>query len=60
MNTMAGRPASAAWAATELARFPVEAHATVSRPSSRALLTATETTRSLKDQVGWQTASFLR
>ncbi len=52
MNTTAGRPAAAAWAATELARLPVEAHATVSSPSSRALLTATETTRSLKDQVG--------
>src|SRR5215470_6854537 len=50
--------ASAACAATELARFPVEAHATVSKPNSRAFVTATETTRSLKDQDGWQTESF--
>ena len=32
---------SAAWAATEFARLPVEAHATVSKPNSRALVTAT-------------------
>ncbi len=59
MKTQALRPASAAWAATELGRLPVEAHATVSKPNSRALATATATTRSLKEQVGWQTASFL-
>src|SRR5262249_62196409 len=50
---------SAAWAATELARLPVDAHATVSKPNSRAFVTATETTRSLNDHVGWQTESFL-
>src|SRR5260370_15646665 len=50
---------SAACAATEFARLPVEAHATVSKPNSRAFVTATETTRSLKDHVGWQTESFL-
>src|SRR5713101_7397261 len=53
------RRASAAWAATELARFPVEAHATVSKPNYRALVTATATTRSLNDHDGWQTESFL-
>ena len=53
------RRASAAWAATEFARFPVEAHATVSKPNSLALPMATATTRSLNDQVGWQTESFL-
>ena len=34
-------PAAAAWAATELARLPVEAQAMVSNPSSRALVMAT-------------------
>src|SRR5437867_11864078 len=51
--------ASAAWAATELARLPVDAHATVSKPNSRAFVTATDTTRSLNDHVGWHTESFL-
>src|SRR5438445_12271012 len=46
---------SAACAATEFARFPVEAQATVSKPNSRAFVTATDTTRSLNDHVGWQT-----
>src|SRR3990172_12637113 len=53
-------PACAAWAETELARFPVEAHATVSKPNSLARVSATATTRSLKDSVGWFTVSFLR
>jgi len=39
--------------------LPVEAQATVSNPNSSAFVTATATTRSLKDQVGWQTESFL-
>ena len=52
-------PAAAACAATELARLPVEAQATVSNPSSRARVRATETTRSLNDSVGWLTVSFL-
>src|SRR3712207_7869090 len=43
-----------------LARLPVEAQPTVVKPSSRALLSATETTRSLNDSVGKLTASFLR
>ena len=34
-------PARAAWAATELARLPVEAHAATLKPSSRALVSAT-------------------
>ena len=40
-------PACAAWAAVELARLPVLAQPTVSKPNSIALLIATETTRSL-------------
>src|SRR5579859_5720463 len=52
-------PSRAAWAATELARFPVEEQATVSNPKARALASATATTRSLKLKVGRQTASFL-
>src|SRR5881409_670968 len=51
--------ASAAWAATEFARLPVDAHATVSKPNSSAFVTATATTRSLNDHVGWLTESFL-
>src|ERR1035441_5603157 len=51
-------PRAAPWAATELARLPVEAHAIVSKPSSRARVTATDTTRSLKEWVGLA-ASFL-
>ena len=47
-NAVAAR-AAAAWAATALARFPVDAQATVSYPSSFALATATATTRSLKE-----------
>ena len=51
-------PSAAPWAATEFARLPVEAHAIVSKPSSRARATATETTRSLNECVGFA-ASFL-
>ena len=58
MKTTARSPARAAWAATELARLPVEAQARVSNSNWRARLLATATTRSLKDQVGlW--VSFL-
>src|SRR6266403_3352550 len=53
-------PLRAACAATELARFPVEEHETVSNPKARACDSATATTRSLKLSVGRQTASFLR
>src|SRR5690606_11484089 len=52
------RPAEAAWAATEFARLPVDAQATVSNPNARAVVSATDTTRSLNDQVGL-TVSFL-
>src|SRR5829696_6285205 len=52
-------PAAAPLAATLFARLPVEAHPTVFIPNSRALLRATETTRSLNDRVGKLTASFL-
>ena len=58
MNTYDSRPAAAAWAATALARLPVEAQATVWKPSSRALASATDTTRSLNEWVGLA-ASFL-
>ncbi len=54
----AGSPADAACAAVALARFPVDAHATVRMPSSMAFEIATDTTRSLNDSVGWLTASF--
>src|SRR2546430_9252248 len=41
-------PACAAWAAVELARFPVDAQPTVSNPNSNALVMATATTRDRK------------
>src|SRR5205823_14768877 len=53
------RPSRAACAATAFARFPVEEHETVSKPKARAWERATATTRSLKLNVGRQTASFL-
>jgi hypothetical protein len=46
-------------AAVELARLPVEAQLTVVKPSSRARVRATLTTRSLKESVGMLTPSFL-
>src|SRR5918911_3585102 len=58
MKMHARRPALAAWAATEPARLPVDAQARVSKPSSMALLLATDTGRSLKEKVGL-TVSFL-
>ena len=51
-------PAAAAWAATAFARLPVDAQASVSKPSSRARASATATTRSLNECVGLA-ASFL-
>ena len=44
--------AAAAFAATEPAKLPVEAQATVLKPNSTALDKATATTRSLNDRVG--------
>src|SRR5512133_3433303 len=58
MKIQEARPARAAWAATELARLPVDAQPTVSRPKAFAALRATATTRSLKERVGCETASF--
>src|ERR1700760_2410054 len=58
MNTTDPIPAWAAWAATELARLPVEAQAATLNPSSWALVRATDTTRSLKEPVGLR-VSFL-
>src|SRR5215212_6989898 len=58
MNTYDSSPAAAACAATALAKLPVEGQAIVSKPSSCALATATDTTRSLNEWVGLA-ASFL-
>src|SRR5260370_6855612 len=60
MKIHAFRPSRAACAATAFARFPVEEHETVSKPKARAWERATATTRSLKLNVGRQTASFCR
>src|ERR671918_2233555 len=51
-------PARVAWAATELARLPVEAQAAVLNPNSSAFDSPTATTRSLKELVGLR-VSFL-
>ena len=58
MNTYEGSPAAAECALTAFARLPVEAQATVSKPSSMARARATDTTRSLNECVGFA-VSFL-
>src|SRR5438552_3054223 len=58
-NTTARSPACAACADTAWARFPVDAHATVSNPNSQALVSATDTTRSLKECVGLRVSSLI-
>ena len=58
MKTTDGAPARAACAATELARLPVEAQAKRVKPSSRAAVRATDTTRSLNEWVGLAESSF--
>ena len=58
-KTIDGMPIRAAWAATELARFPVEAQAMRSKPSSRAAVIATDTTRSLNECVGLAESSLI-
>ena len=58
MQTTERMPARAACAATELARLPVEAHAATLKPSSRARVSATETTRSLNEPVGLTVSFF--
>src|SRR5579864_1535771 len=60
MKTQALNPCRAAWAATALARLPVEEQLTTSKPKFRAWVSATATTRSLKLREGKQTESFLR
>jgi hypothetical protein len=45
-------------AATALARLPVDAHATVWKPSSCAFASATDTTRSLNEWVGLAASFF--
>src|SRR5437762_12529190 len=59
MKIQALRPARAACAATAFARLPVEAQPIVSRPNAAAALIAVATTRSLNDNDGCETASFL-
>src|SRR3954453_23601100 len=58
MKTIDGTPARAAGAATELARLPVEAQANRVKPSPRAAVSATETTRALNEWVGLAESSF--
>ena len=58
MKTIDGTPARAACAATELARLPVEAQANRVKPSPRAAVSATETTRSLNECVGLAESSL--
>jgi hypothetical protein len=58
MKTTWRIPARAAWAATELARLPVEAHAATLKPMARARASATDTTRSLNDPVGFRVSFF--
>src|SRR5712692_6134380 len=58
MNTKHSSPARAEYAATALARFPVDAHAMVSKPCERAQLIATDTTRSLNELVGFMLSFF--
>ena len=58
MMVTLGQPMNAAWAATEVARFPVDAQAAVVKPSRRALESATDTTRSLNEPVGFRVSSF--
>src|SRR6059036_2446238 len=60
MNTQAFRPARAAWAATALARLPVDAHPIVSSPKAAAALIAVATTRSLNDSDGWREPGVAR
>src|SRR5437763_14682118 len=57
-KTIDGTPARAAWAATELARLPVEAQAKRVNPSPRAAVSATDTTRSLNERVGLAESSL--
>src|SRR4029453_5643239 len=58
MNTTERIPARAAAAATALARLPVDGQANTVRPSSRAALSATATTRSLNECVGLPESSL--
>ena len=60
MNTTDCIPTRAAWAATEFARLPVDAHAATLNPSSRAFVSATDTTRSLNDPVGLAVSSLIQ
>src|ERR1700747_957563 len=60
IKTQASNPCCADWAATALARFPVEEQPTVWKPNLRAAASAVATTRSLNESEGKQTASFLK
>ena len=58
MMVTLGHPMKAACAATDVARFPVDAHAAVVKPRRRAEESAHETTRSLNEPVGLRVSSF--
>src|SRR4051812_20002853 len=58
MNTIDGTLARAAWAATELARLPVDAHANRVNPKPCAAVRAVDTTRSLNEWVGLAESSL--
>jgi hypothetical protein len=58
MRTTERMPARAAAAATALARLPVDGQASVVKPSSRAAASATATTRSLNEWVGFALSSL--
>ncbi len=57
-KTQQSMPARAAYAATELARLPVDAQPIVSNPCALAHDTATDTTRSLNELVGFMLSFF--
>src|SRR5207244_13406961 len=56
----AGRPASAAYAASEAAVLPVDAHDTARAPMRRAWVTPTVMPRSLNEPVGLRPSCFRR
>src|SRR3954453_19201656 len=58
-KTIDGIPTRAACAATEFARFPVDAQAIRSYPSSRAAGIAVDTARPLKEWVGLAESSLI-
>ena len=59
ISTTDRMPARAAAAATALARLPVDGQASTVKPSSRAAASATATTRSLNEWVGFPRSSLI-